>query len=76
MDVFSLQNNHHNKDYNMCFRVFLKTYKNGLRHVLALTPSVTCICHREKKKVYVGNDQEMAQSERNSHSINRGVGKN
>ena len=28
------------------------------------------------KKVQVGNDQEMAQSERNSHSINRGVGKN
>ena len=28
------------------------------------------------KKVKVGNDQEMAQSERNSHSTNRGVGKN
>ena len=28
------------------------------------------------KKVQVGNDQEMAQSERNSHSLNRGVGKN
>ena len=28
------------------------------------------------KKEQVGNDQEMAQSERNSHSINRGVGKN
>ena len=28
------------------------------------------------KKVQIGNDQEMAQSERNSHSINRGVGKN
>ena len=28
------------------------------------------------KKVQVGNDQEMAQSERNAHSINRGVGKN
>ena len=27
------------------------------------------------KKVQVGNDQEMAQSERNSHSINRVVGK-
>ena len=27
------------------------------------------------KKVQVGNDQEMAQSERNSHSVNRGVGK-
>ena len=27
------------------------------------------------KKVQVGNDQEMAQSERNSHSTNRGVGK-
>ena len=25
-----------------------------------------------KKKVQVGNDQEMVQSERNSHSINRG----
>ena len=25
-----------------------------------------------KKKVQVGNDQEMAQSEGNSHSINRG----
>ena len=28
------------------------------------------------KKVQVGNDQEMVISERNSHSINRGVGKN
>ena len=28
------------------------------------------------KKVQVGNDQIIAQSERNSHSINRGVGKN
>ena len=28
------------------------------------------------EKVKVGNDQEMPQSERNSHSINRGVGKN
>ena len=26
-----------------------------------------------KKKVQVGNDQEMVQSERNSNSINRGV---
>ena len=28
-----------------------------------------------QKKVQIGNDQEMAQSERNSHSINRGVEK-
>ena len=28
------------------------------------------------KKIQVGNAQEMAQSERNSHSINRGLGKN
>ena len=28
------------------------------------------------KKVQVGNDQEMAQAERNSHSINQGVGIN
>ena len=28
------------------------------------------------KEVKVGNDQEMAQSERNSHSTNRRVGKN
>ena len=28
-----------------------------------------------KKYKYIGNDQEMTQSERNSHSINRGVGK-
>ena len=27
------------------------------------------------RKVQVGNDQEMVQSERNSHSINRAVGK-
>ena len=27
------------------------------------------------RNVQVGNDQEMAQSERKSHSINRGVGK-
>ena len=31
---------------------------------------------RDETKVQVGNDQEMAQSERNSHSVNRGVGKN
>ena len=30
---------------------------------------------RYLKKVQIGNDQEMAQSERNSHSINRGLGK-
>ena len=29
-----------------------------------------------KEKVQIGNDQKMTQSERNSHSINRGVGKN
>ena len=29
----------------------------------------------EKIQVHVGNDQEMAQSERNSQSKNRGVGK-
>ena len=28
-----------------------------------------------RKKVQVGNDQEMVQSERNAHSKNRGVGK-
>ena len=28
---------------------------------------------KELKKVQVGNNQEMAQSERNSHSINRRV---
>ena len=28
------------------------------------------------QKAQVGNAQEIAQSERNSHSINRGVGKN
>ena len=28
------------------------------------------------EKVQVGNEQQMKQSERNSHSINRGVGKN
>ena len=28
------------------------------------------------KKVQIGNDQEMVQSERNSHSSNRGIGKN
>ena len=27
------------------------------------------------KRVQVGNDQEMVQSERHSHSMNRGVGK-
>ena len=29
----------------------------------------------ETEKVQIGNNQEMAHSERNSHSINRGVGK-
>ena len=28
------------------------------------------------RRVQVGNDQEMAQSQKNSDSINRGVGKN
>ena len=28
----------------------------------------------QHEKVHVGNDQEMARSERNSHSTNRGVG--
>ena len=31
--------------------------------------------HKSQKGAQVGNDQEMAQSERNSHSNNRGVGK-
>ena len=35
---------------------------------------IQVISHYEK--VHVGNDQEMVQSERNSHSINRGLGKN
>ena len=30
---------------------------------------------QKQKKIRKGNDQEMGQSERNSHSINRGVGK-
>ena len=29
-----------------------------------------------RRKVQIGNDQKMTQLERNSHSINRGVGKN
>ena len=33
-------------------------------------------CNRQYKKVQVGNDQQMAQSENYSHFINRGVGKN
>ena len=32
--------------------------------------------HFNVKSVQVGNDQEMALSERNSNSINRGAGKN
>ena len=42
------------------------------------SPRIIILCtryHSPFKKVQVGNDQEMAQSERNSHSINRGVGK-
>ena len=34
-------------------------------------PELYLLC----KEVKVGNDQEMAQSERNSHFVNRGVGK-
>ena len=38
--------------------------------------SQTLYSYRQKqKKIRKGNDQEMGQSERNSHSINRGVGK-
>ena len=33
-------------------------------------------CFIISEKVKVGNDQEMAHSERKSHSTNRGVGKN
>ena len=35
----------------------------------------TFIRNKVRNKVQVGDGQEMAQSERNSHSINRGVGK-
>ena len=38
-------------------------------------PLSHCQPFRLYKNAQVGNDQEMAQSERNSHSINRGVGK-
>ena len=31
---------------------------------------------KQSKEVKVGNDQEIAQSERNSHSTNRELGKN
>ena len=37
--------------------------------------SYVCRLSLNVKKVQVGNDHEMAQSERNSHSKNRGVGK-
>ena len=36
----------------------------------------TKVCAKILNKVQIGNDQEMAQLDRNSHSINRGVGKN
>ena len=39
-------------------------------------PSFLVDKKRAFKNVQIGNDQEMTQSERNSHSINRGVGKN
>ena len=34
-----------------------------------------CVFSISNKKVQIGNDQEMAQSERKCHSINQGVGK-
>ena len=42
------------------------------KHILKIRDMFSSIYF---KKVQVGNDQEMAQSDRNSHSINRGVGK-
>ena len=40
------------------------------------TNSLLFLLKKKCEKVQVGNDQEMAQPERYSHSINRGVGKN
>ena len=37
-----------------------------------MLPSLIAINLQNKKKVQVGNDQEMTQSERNSHSTNLG----
>ena len=39
------------------------------------TPKTSRTKTQNDKKIQAGNDQEMAQSERNSHSINREVGK-
>ena len=48
------------------FETFMRA---DLQYTLILSPPVY-------KELEVGNDQEMAQSERNSQSINRGVGIN
>ena len=63
-----------------CFRVLedLVPMCVNITHLKKIIP----VFHRrykfvpsETEKVQIGNNQEMAQSERNSHSINRGVGK-
>ena len=46
-----------------------KQLKNLLQNIKRIEP-------HQNKKVEISNAQEMAQSERNSHSTNRGVGKN
>ena len=42
---------------------------------LTLLQPIRLLHKISKKKVRIGNDQEIAQSGRHSHSINRGVGK-
>ena len=64
-----------------CFRVLedLVPMCVNITHLKKIIP----VLHRryinsyrqKQKKIQIGNNQEMAQSERNSHSINRGVGK-
>ena len=48
----------------------------SLMTVGSLTGSLQFSASRTGKKVQVGNGQETTQSERNSYSTNRGVGKN
>ena len=59
-----------------CSKVILFPIGNLKNGTITIFSFEVCSLHPgHNKKVQIDNDQEMAQSERYSHSINRGVGK-
>ena len=61
--------------FSTTLQPYYKMPHYNLYILFVITAAGVVPCGRPKK-VQVGNDQEMAQSERNSHSIYQGVGKN